>query len=376
MGPSSKTKSDLIPHPSHVVVGKRAKQRIDSHPSHTLYNAKRVLGRAASDPSIDILKKEVEFQVTGSEEGEAAFQVDDLLISPRQVGSYVVFHLMQIAKTFLGHDNLKSAVLAVPAKFDSLQRQRTMEAFQHAGVKIARVLEEPAAAALAYGLHKKEGVEKILVYDFGGGTLDISILHVSEGYVEVMGSDGDDRLGGADFDAAIANVLASRHEQTLNDIASYSIDVEELSLSCAEITNDLPLCSISSFHTLGEKLKILLSQNTEMAHSTCLALPPRDGNPQEADICEKLVALPLQVSFEEYDKAITPLLDRSILPITRLMDDLTLKPAEIDEIVMVGGTTRMPQVRALVAEVFSNAELNTHIDPDITVAYGAASVID
>eukprot|EP00980_Cylindrotheca_fusiformis_P030953 scaffold25678_cov137-Cylindrotheca_fusiformis.AAC.1 len=377
VGPSSKIKSDLTPHPSHVVVGSKAKRRIDSHPTRTLYNAKRVLGRSTSDPAIEILRNEVEFQIQDSGEGETVFQVDDLYISPRQVGSYIVFHLMQIAKGFLGHDNIKSAVLAVPAKFDTFQRQRTMEAFQHAGVKIARVLEEPAAAALAYGLHKKEGVEKILVYDFGGGTLDVSILHVSEGYVEVMGSDGDDRLGGADFDAAVAKVLTSRHEQTLKDIATYPFDAEGLSSSCPQITNELPLCSVSSFHTIGEQLKISLSNNTGTAHATCLALPPiEEGNPRKADVCEKLNEISLHLSLEDYDKAVKPLLDRSILPMTRLMHDLTLDPAEIDEIVMVGGTTRMPQVRALVAEAFSNAELNTHIDPDITVAYGAASVID
>jgi molecular chaperone DnaK (HSP70) len=365
-----------MPHPSHVVVGRRAKQRIDSHPSHTLYNAKRVLGRPTSDPAVTVLRNEVEFQIHDLEEGEVAFQVDDMLISPRQVGSYVVFHLIQITKAFLGHDNVKSAVLAVPAKFDTFQRQRTMEAFQQAGVKIARVLEEPAAAALAYGLHKKDGVEKILVYDFGGGTLDISILHVSEGYVEVMGSDGDDRLGGVDFDAAVANVLASRHEHILKDLALYPFDAEDLSLTCSQITIDLPLCSISSFHTLGEQLKISLSQSGEMAHAMCLALPPIEGNPQKRDICEKLVEQPLQLSLDDYNTAAKPLFDRSILPITRLMDDMTLQPSEIDEIVMVGGTTRMPQVRALVAEAFSDAVLNTHIDPDITVAYGAASVID
>lgn len=382
VGPSSKVPSLLTPHPSHVVVGQRAKQRIDSHPHRTLYHAKRVLGRPTSDSAIDDLRKEVEFAVIPDEESsEAAFKVDDHVILPQHVGSYVVTHLIDITKTFLGHDNVKSAVLAVPAKFNTLQRQRTMEAFKEAGVKIARVLEEPAAAALAYGLHKKEGVEKILVYDFGGGTLDVSILHVAEGYCEVIGSDGDDKLGGADFDAAVASYLASRHAHVLDQLASYNNNdtAETLSEVCPRITQDLPICSLSSFHTLAEQLKITLSQTGETVETDCLAVPASSNASLPADLsslCEALTPEKLSLSLEDYDRVVAPLLDRSILPITRLLEDLTLDETEMDEIVMVGGTTRMPQVRARVRKAFSKAQMNTHIDPDLTVAYGAASVID
>jgi hypothetical protein len=185
VGPSSKIPSKLDPHPSHVVVGYQARQRIESHPHRTFYNAKRVLGRPSSDEAVRELAREVEFTILGGKQSDDGgddsnhpyddvyFRVkeddddnDDVRIPPQQVGSYIVHHLMQITKDFLGHGNVNSAVLAVPAKFDALQRQRTMEAFRDAGVKVARVLEEPTAAALAYGLHKKEGVEKILVYDF------------------------------------------------------------------------------------------------------------------------------------------------------------------------------------------------------------------
>lgn len=380
VGPSSKIPSKLIPHPSYVVVGQKAKQRIDSHPQHTLYNAKRVLGRPPVDSAVRELRQEVEFTIVEDEvTDEVAFQVDDYTISPRQVGSYVVHHLIQITKEFLGHENVKSAVLAVPAKFDSLQRQRTMEAFKEAGVTIARVLEEPAAAALAYGLHKKDGVEKILVYDFGGGTLDVSILHVAEGYCEVMGSDGDDRLGGADFDAAVASVLSKKHAKVLENLASYPINAEELSAICPQVSETMPICSVSSFHTIGERLKITLSQTGTTAQVQCLALPSSyiatdKGSPSA--ICSQLIPTDLSLSLDEYNSAAAPLFERSILPMTRLLNDLTLTHDEIDEIVMVGGTTRMPQIRDLVRNEFSSAQMNTHIDPDLTVAYGAASVID
>jgi hypothetical protein len=180
VGPSSKTKTLLDPHPSRVVVGHAAKRRIDTHPHQTLYNAKRVLGRPHDDVAVEDLRREVEFRIekdeiqqeamdseTESTPPESVFRVDgEVAMSPQQVGGYVVNFLIGLTRDFLGHDNVNSAVLAVPAKFDAQQRRRTFEAFQLAGVKVARVLEEPTAAALAYGLHKKEGVEKILVYDF------------------------------------------------------------------------------------------------------------------------------------------------------------------------------------------------------------------
>uniref|UniRef100_A0A7S4EN10 Uncharacterized protein n=1 Tax=Pseudo-nitzschia australis TaxID=44445 RepID=A0A7S4EN10_9STRA len=426
VGPSSKTKTLLDPHPTRVVVGHAAKRRIDTHPHQTLYNAKRVLGRPYNDFAVEDLRREVEFRVeeeqlqsqsqnndgkAGRESTpplplEALFRVDqDVALSPQQVGGYVVNFLMGLAREFLGHDNVKSAVLAVPAKFDAHQRRRTFEAFKLAGVKVARVLEEPTAAALAYGLHKKEGVEKILVYDFGGGTLDISILHVSEGYCDVMGSDGDDRLGGADFDVLVAHLLAQQHSSVLENFAAYGDHdsiinnnkvedmAESLASSCSRITDDIPLCSVSSFHTLGEKMKISLSQqqyqqqetngqieeDSIIARSKCLALPPFTAEVKSSSLqslCESLYGETLEVSLGEYNKVCQTLFDRSVVPATRLIEDLTLQIEEIDEIVMVGGTTRMPQIRELVRQAFPKAQLNTHIDPDVTVAYGAASVID
>jgi molecular chaperone DnaK (HSP70) len=420
VGPSSKTKTLLEPHPSQIAVGQTAKRRIDTHPHQTFFHAKRVLGRPYDDEAVEELRQEVEFIVEKEKEQqriegddnddntrilpplESVFRADhsNVALSPQQVGGYVVNYLMVLAREFLGHDNVKSAVLAVPAKFDAHQRRRTFEAFQLAGVSVARVLEEPTAAALAYGLHKKKGVEKILVYDFGGGTLDISVLHVSEGYCEVMGSDGDDRLGGADFDAAVAHLLTRQHSSVLENLTGYngvvqdvkSADDEEdiaeiLVSSCDRITDDLPLCSVSSFHTLGEKVKIALSQQHDkekeseeksiVATAKCLALPAFTGtSPSLRTLCESLYLETLEITLEEYNTAVAPLFGRSVVPATRLLDDLTLSRDEVDEIVMVGGTTRMPQIRELVRQAFPKAQLNTHIDPDITVAYGAASVID
>jgi len=400
VGPSSKVRSLLDPHPSHVVVGQAAKRRIDSHPHHTLYNAKRVLGRPASDPAIDELRSEVEFQITTDtqqeDHDEAAFVVPDspVPIPPWQVGSYVVHHLIQITKDYLGHDNVKSAVICVPAKFGDQQKMRTYQAFRQAGINVARVVEEPTAAALAYGLHRKEGVDYILVYDFGGGTLDVSLLHVSDGFVDVMGSDGDDRLGGADFDAAIAHFLlehqngkaiVGRATDALQELST-SVDTthsgsdleEQLSSACPSL-KETPLCTTSSYHTLGERLKISLSQypnETVQVQESCLAPPDGSSAPSLEAFCSSLQPIELTLTSEEYERSVQPLLVRSVLPVERLLKDLDLQVSDIDEVVMVGGTTRMPQIRDLVKQALPTSQLNTHIDPDITVAYGAASVID
>lgn len=395
VGPSAKIPSQLQPHPSHVVVGQTAKRRIDSHPHHTLYQAKRVLGRPSTDQAVSDLRNEVEFGIHAHDNTDDGvfFQVPDtpLPISPEQVGSYVIHHLSQITKHFLGHDNVKSAVICVPAKFQDEQRRKTYEAFKAAGFSVARVVEEPTAAALAYGLHRKEGVDYILVYDFGGGTLDVSLLHVSDGFVDVMGSDGDDRLGGADFDAAVAHfllqqkdgqVIVDRISKQLEALQEPGFDLEDQLAEKCPILEDTPLCTASSFHTLSEDLKIQLSDFPHgggNVSSQCMALVDSDESADLSSLeafCQALKPTILTLTSEEYNHSVQPLLDRSILPVQRLLKDLQLKPGDIDEIVMVGGTTRMPQIRRLVRESMPDSQLNTHIDPDITVAYGAASVID
>jgi molecular chaperone DnaK (HSP70) len=358
VGPSSKTNSLLRPHPSAVVVGQAAKRRIDSHPHQTLYNAKRMLGRDFTDNAVTELRNEVEFGIQAHDEsGQATFKVGhwDHAIPPNQVGAYVVNHLIQITKTFLGHENVKSAVICVPAKFDAYQRQLTAEAFKMAGVSVARIVEEPTAAALAYGLHRKAGVDYILVYDFGGGTLDLSLLHVSDGFVDVMGSDGDELLGGADFDATVAHyLLREKDGQAVVDRVadvltkleeSQGYDLEERLLKACPIIREMPLCTASSFHTIGEQLKIGMSNVTEngSVEAECLALSEDESSEQEwsfSSFCESLIPLTLSLPDSDYNRMIQPLLERSILPLTRLLDDLDLGEDDIQEIVMVGGTSR------------------------------------
>lgn len=403
VGKKSKVASNLKPHPSQTVVGASAKRRIDTHPHHTLYNAKRVLGRDPFHEAITELRNEVEFGIVSDNEygvlftiphQESKHSVAHISMNPQQVGAYVVNYLIDITKEYLGHDMVKSAVICVPAKFDARQRRATVEAFQNAGVTVTRILEEPTAAALAYGLHKKEGVEYILVYDFGGGTLDVSLLHVTEGFADVMGSDGDDQLGGADFDAAVAHYLLenrggdaviSRVAAALERLATQlpeesGNDLEEVLSASCQVLKEKPLCTVSSFHTIGEQLKIGLSSYPDgggTVEADCLGLPDNAEVADMESFCKSLESVPLVLTSSEYKDAVDPLYERALVPVSRLLHDLGLKEDEIDEVVMVGGTTRIPEIRRRVQEALGqSASLNTSIDPDITVAYGAASVID
>lgn len=423
------TSFQLDPSPSHVVVGSAAKLRINTHPHHTLYHAKRVLGRPCTDNAVQDLSDEVEFHVSCnsttvldlaqsdidnlriSGNGDIVFRVpfhsidpqtrepiDELLLQPHNIGSYIIHHLMEITRISLKHDSVQNAVIAVPANFDRFQRAATVWAFRNAGVSVARVLEEPVAAALAYGLQKKDGVNYIMVYDFGGGTLDVSVLYVNDdGYVDVMGSDGDNSLGGVDFDVAVSHSLLEADEgngrrvikrvrsvlkemeRMLSDSGNEK-DIEELISSQCNKVEETPLCTLSSFHTVSEDMKINLSSSLDgekIVHGSCLGLTKDIIIPKSIpDLCSLLEPIELTLTLDQYNEVCAHLYDRSLVPIRRILKDMNLEREEIDEVVMVGGTTRMPQIRSLVKAELAVESLNIHIDPDLTVAYGAASVMD
>jgi len=380
------TLSSSLPSP---VVGSMAKARIDTHPHTTLYHAKRVIGRKFHEKAVRELQQEVEFPVLEDpEDGTPYFAYFDQKIAPQRVGAYVLQHLLRITKLYLGHSSVTSAVIAVPAEFSSDQRAATLQAFRLAGIAVQRVLEEPTAAALAYGLHKKPGVEHVLVYDFGGGTLDVTVLRISpkSGYIDVMGSAGDGHLGGADFDDALVRYWRSRTEHDPIDTIHRLLDLssiheEEAIDTCRQ---KIPLCTLSSFHSIAEKVKIRLSSrlNHTLAQELCLTvspnLPPIRNIAQ--DLCPNLIPYTLTLTPLQFHRAVSHLYDKSLRPIRQVLRDLDLSKHDIDEVVMVGGTTRMYMIRQLVKEELgfngNGRKLNTDIDPDLTVAYGAASVID
>jgi len=304
-------------------------------------------------------------------------------VSPEQIGAHILSYLLDITSTYFHYSSITSAVITIPAEFTAQQRIATVNAYKLANIKVIRIMEEPTAAALAYGLHNKDGVEHVLVYDFGGGTLDVSVLRIGQqGYVDVMGSAGDSNLGGADFDDALVKFI-TKHDhflQSFHDVLShYNIDEEHIFTSC-NIPINTVLCTLSSLHTIAERIKIQLSSNSHINTVTehCLTFDQFPQDNSWSSICSLLnTKHTITLTSHDFHKAVHHLYPRSVQPIRNVLTDLDLNQEDIDEVVMVGGTTRMIHIRELVKDEFTHIDaLNTQIDPDITVAYGAASVID
>jgi molecular chaperone DnaK (HSP70) len=292
---------------------------------------------------------------------------------------------------------VKTAVIAIPAEFSMEQRRATLEAYALAGIKVQRVLEEPTAAALAYGLDEKEGVEYVLVYDFGGGTLDVSLLRMGQdGFVDVMGSAGDNALGGADFDALVSHFLMDRFHEAVDPVRLimnvYDGKQEDdlVNVCASTVGMEASLCTSSAFHTMAERMKIRLSDvDNDLVSETCLTISDeftaaisnagtssQTTLPPIEQVCQHFVPKTISLTRNEFNTVSQPLFDRAVLPIRNVLEEQDMSKEDIDEVVMVGGTTRMPHIRELVKQELGIEKLNVEIDPDLTVAYGAASVID
>lgn len=366
-------------------VGQAAKNRLNTHPHSTVYHAKRIIGRPFQNEAVKELQSEVEFGIVANGSFPLFELPGNLLVSPPEIGSYVLQHLLQITSNFLGHSSVKKAVVTIPAEFSPEQRAATLSAYALAGITVLRVLEEPTAAALAYGLDKKPGVEHVLVYDFGGGTLDVSILRMAQnGYVDVMGSAGDSTLGGADFDHAIVRYIEKRDPNLVHHFDSileqWQTTEEELMSTCHDQIYPYSLCALSSLHAIAERIKINLSSvhNVKQVTEKCFIISsaPLPSPSDNSNLCPYLVLHNIDFTYREFLKAVQHLFPPSIAPIHQILNDLDLDASDIDEVVMVGGTTRMLHIRELVQQKLNLKSLNTDIDPDRVVAYGAASVID
>ena len=399
------------------VVGYAAQARLSDDPRNTIFNAKRFIGRsleeedvqqyAASHPykAVAVDNDTTAFGTVGfnlSVSGHTALNNQALaqkkdqksqksqkkqqpwsLVSPEYVGSLVLKHLLSIASYHLGHSMVKNAVVAVPAKFNTEQRKATAAAYKAAGLKVVRVIEEPTAAAVAYRLHKRSNIHHILVYDFGGGTLDVSLLFVSKGSVQVLTTDGDDALGGSDFDLCLHDLVVDRLRR------DYAFSPP--SSTASEAAGAGPeggkgkgkgkdkgqggqhdnLCSHSALQQKAEQLKKDLSSLDEATVSCSLfSLPSSPGG-----VVSILGQADVTVKTEEFHATCRSLFDRGLEPVERLLRDTGMTPDHVDEVVLVGGTTRIPLVKRLLVDFFGKP-LNDHIDPDVTVAVGAASILD
>jgi len=324
------------------LIGDAAKNQLTSNPENTVFDVKRLIGRTWDDKSVQHDIKFYPFKVT-NQNGKPHIQVntgeEDKSFAPEEISAMVLGKMREIAEEYLGK-KIMNAVVTVPAYFNDAQRQATKDAGTIAGLNVMRIINEPTAAAIAYGLDKKDGEKNILVFDLGGGTFDVSLLTIDNGVFEVVATNGDTHLGGEDFDQRVMEHFIKLHKKKKGkDIRKDNRAVQKLRREC-------------------EKAKRALSA----AHSVRLEI---ESFFEGEDFSEQLT----RAKFEELNM---DLFRSTLTPVQKVMDDAELKPSEIDEIVLVGGSTRIPKVQALVKDKFTGKEPSRGINPDEAVAYGAA----
>ena len=323
------------------LVGQAAKRQAVTNPEKTLFAIKRLIGRRHDDKATKKFTELVPYEIAASGNGDAWVRVDDEDYSPSQISSFVLRKLKEDAEAFLG-ESVTQAVITVPAYFNDSQRQATKDAGKIAGLEVLRIINEPTAAALAYGLDRKESGQ-IVVYDLGGGTFDVSILEVGDGVFEVKSTNGDTFLGGEDFDHQIIEHLADEFK------ISDGIDLRKDKLALQRLKE------------AAEKAKIELSSAVQTDVNLPFITADASG-PKHLNI--KLTRAKLEQLVED-------LVQRTIKPCKAALKDAGINPSEIDEVILVGGMTRMPKIVETVKEFFGT-EPHRGVNPDEVVASGAA----
>jgi molecular chaperone DnaK len=326
------------------LVGLPAKRQGVTNPSNTLFAIKRLIGRRYSDPMVEKDKKLVPYKIVEGQNGDAWVEARGKPYSPSQVSAFILQKMKETAEAYLGH-GVTQAVITVPAYFNDAQRQATKDAGKIAGLEVLRIINEPTAAALAYGLDKKKESKTIAVYDLGGGTFDISILEIGDGVFEVKSTNGDTFLGGEDFDIRLVEYLAGEFKKE-NQI---------------DLKNDK--LALQRLKEAAEKAKIELSS----AQQTEINLPFISMSPQT----QSPLHLTMKLTRAKLESLVEDLIMKTMQPCELALKDAGLKAADIDEVVLVGGMTRMPRVQAEVKKLFGK-EPHKGVNPDEVVAVGAA----
>ncbi|MBD3612072.1 MAG: molecular chaperone DnaK [Hydrogenovibrio crunogenus] len=329
-----------------VLVGDSAKRQAVTNPENTLFAIKRLIGRRADDAVVEKDKDMVSYKIIAADNGDAWVQVGDKKLSPQEVSARTLMKMKKTAEDYLGHE-VTEAVITVPAYFNDSQRQATKDAGKIAGLEVKRIINEPTAAALAYGMDKVKADSKIAVYDLGGGTFDISIIEVAdldgEKQVEVLSTNGDTFLGGEDFDNVIVDYIATEFKKDQN------VDLK------------LDKLALQRVREAAEKAKIELSSREQtdinLPYVTADATGPKHLN--------------MKITRAKFESLIEGLVQRSIDPCKTALKDAGLSASEIDDVILVGGSTRVPMVQAAVKEFFGK-EPRKDVNPDEAVAMGAA----
>jgi molecular chaperone DnaK len=322
------------------LVGQPAKRQAITNPKNTIFSIKRFMGRFINEVGTE--KSEVPYEVVGGENNSARVRIQDRVYSPPEISAMILQKMKKTAEDYLGQ-TVTEAVITVPAYFNDSQRQATKDAGEIAGLKVRRIINEPTAAALAYGLDKKSKDHTVAIYDLGGGTFDISILQLGEGVFEVKSTNGDTHLGGDDFDQRLIDFLADEFKK------SEGIDLRKDPMALQRLKE------------AAEKAKIELSSSNSTDVNLPFITATQDG-PKHLNI---------NLTRSKFEQLIHDLVDRTKIPCQQAMKDAGVTQSDIDEVILVGGSTRIPMVQQLVKDLFGK-EPHKGVNPDEVVAVGAA----
>ena len=322
-----------------TLVGEPAKRQAVTNPKNTVYSVKRFMGRRHNEVQSE--EKIVPYGIIGGPEDYVKIEAGGKTYTPPEISASILRKLKEAAESYLGH-KVNKAVVTVPAYFNDAQRQATKDAGQISGLEVSRIINEPTAAALAYGLEKKSD-EKIVVFDFGGGTFDVSVLEVGDEVIETLSTNGDGHLGGDDFDEELINHIADsfKKEQGI-DLRSDAMALQRLREAAEKAKKEL-----SSSQTTDINLPFITADSSGAKH------------------------LQMAITRSEFEKLIDPLVERCRQPVEQAMKDAGLSPSDIDEVVLVGGSTRVPKVQEFVKKIFGK-EPHKGVNPDEVVSIGAA----
>lgn len=323
------------------LVGQVAKRQAITNPENTIFSIKRLMGRKYDSPEVEIARKKLPYKIVRAPNGDAHVECRGKVYSPPEISAMILQKLKQAAEDYLG-EPVTDAVITVPAYFDDSQRQATKDAGRIAGLNVLRIINEPTAASLAYGMDKKKE-ERIAVYDLGGGTFDISILEIGEGVVEVKSTNGDTYLGGDDFDSSIMMWLVDEFKK------DQGIDLSKDKMALQRLKE------------AAEKAKIELSSATETEINLPFITADASG-PKH---------LVMKLTRAKFEQLVAEHIEKTIGPCKQALSDAGLSPKDIDEVILVGGQTRTPRVQEVVKSFFGK-EPHKGVNPDEVVAAGAA----
>lgn len=321
------------------LVGAPAKRQAITNPEKTVSSIKRFMGRMFKEVSGEI--DQVSYKVAKGDDGTARVQIDDRMYAPQEISAMVLQKMKQTAEEYLG-EKVTEAVITVPAYFNDAQRKATQEAGKIAGLEVKRIINEPTAAALAYGLDKKDKDQTIIVYDLGGGTFDVSVLDLGDGVFEVKSTSGDTHLGGDDFDQRIINFLADQFNK------DEGVDLRKDPMSMQRLKD------------AAEKAKIELS-SSQKTNVNLPFITATDSGPKHLNV---------DLTRAKFEQLVDDLVKRTISPCEKALKDAGISKADIDQVILVGGSTRIPKIQEVVKEFFGK-EPSKGVNPDEVVAVGA-----